>query len=83
MCKKRGRHDEDTEPIDNGEEQFAHKFFNLMKKYPEYAVQMSVPQINLDIDDTGFTLSSIGSLPITKSTMWMTLRKQHLAHYSM
>jgi hypothetical protein len=31
MCKKRGRHDEDTEPIDNGEEQFAHKFFNLMK----------------------------------------------------
>ena len=29
MYKKRERHDEDTEPVDNDEEQFAHQFFNF------------------------------------------------------
>jgi hypothetical protein len=60
MYKKRGRHDEDAEPANNNEEQFAHQFFNFLRKHPELVMQVPVPEVNLDIG-TGFTPSSAGS----------------------
>jgi hypothetical protein len=54
LYKKRGRHDIDAESLNN-EEQFATQFFNSMRKHPDIIIsQVSVPQINLDIN-TGFT----------------------------
>jgi hypothetical protein len=50
MYKKRGRHDKDAESTNN-EEQFASRFFNFMRKHPDIVIsQVSVPQINLDIN---------------------------------
>jgi hypothetical protein len=52
MYKKHGRHDIDAESANN-EEQFATQFFNFMRKYPDIVIsQLSIPQINLDIDIT-------------------------------
>jgi hypothetical protein len=48
--KKRGRHDIDAESANN-EEQFTTQFFNFMRKHSNIIIsQVSVPQINLDID---------------------------------
>jgi hypothetical protein len=61
MYKKRTTH----EHAHNDEEAFAQQFFNLMKKTPQYVVQMYIPEINLDLDNAihPFALSSAGSIP--------------------
>jgi hypothetical protein len=52
MYKKHGRYYIDIEYANN-EEQFATQFFNFMRKYPDIVIsQLSIPQINLDIDIT-------------------------------
>jgi hypothetical protein len=82
MYKKRGRLDTDAESTNN-EEQFATQFYNFMRKHPDIIIsQVSIPQINLDIDTTLLrTMPAL--LPITRSTMWMTSMNAPLAHYSM
>jgi hypothetical protein len=67
MYKKCGRHDIDVESANN-EEQFAAQFFNFMRKHPDIVIsQVSVPQINLDIDTASLwavpALSSVSSAP--------------------
>jgi hypothetical protein len=50
MYKKRGRHNIDVESVNN-EEQFATQFFNFMRKHSDIIIsQVSIPQINLDIN---------------------------------
>jgi hypothetical protein len=43
MYKKRKSHDEDVQPARINEEEFAHRFFNFMRKTPQYVVQVRVP----------------------------------------
>jgi hypothetical protein len=49
----------------NAEETFTKQFFNFMRKYPQYSVQMPIPEINLDIGATvqPFALTNAGSSP--------------------
>jgi hypothetical protein len=50
MYKKHGRHEIDAESANN-KEQFASQFFNFMRKHPYIVIsQVSIPQINLDIN---------------------------------
>jgi hypothetical protein len=68
MYKKCGRHNIDAESVNN-EEQFATQFFNFMRKHPYIVIsQVSVQQINLDIDTA--SLEAVPApLSITKSTL--------------
>jgi hypothetical protein len=44
MCKKRGRHNKDVEPVNNDEEQFVTHFFNFMIKHIDIVIShVSVP----------------------------------------
>jgi hypothetical protein len=67
MYKKRGRHDIKAESTNN-EEQFASQFFNFLRKHPELVIsQVSVPQINLEVNiatpQVVLAPSSVGSAP--------------------
>jgi hypothetical protein len=63
MYKKRGRHDKDAGSANTDEEQFATQFFNFIRKHSDIVIsQVSVPQVNLDIDTT-FTPNSVSSAP--------------------
>jgi hypothetical protein len=68
MYKKCGRHNIDAESVNN-EEQFATQFFNFMRKHPYIVIsQVSVQQINLDIDTASLEVVP-APLSITKSTL--------------
>jgi hypothetical protein len=67
MYKKRGRHVVAAESANN-EEQFASQFFNFLRKQSELIIsQVSVPQINLEVDtampQVVPSLSSVDSTP--------------------
>jgi hypothetical protein len=67
MYKKNGRHDIEAESANN-EEQFASQLFNFLRKHHELIIsQVSVPQINLEVDTATpqvvIALSSAGSTP--------------------
>jgi hypothetical protein len=67
MYKKHGRHDIEAESTNN-KEQFASQFFNFMRKHLKLIIiQVSFPQINLEVDtatpEVVLAPSSVGSTP--------------------